>query len=630
MIFIEMMINAQRPISAFSLLEILTTVAVLGILMAGALVKIGFVERAAKYHKLNSDTRSINQAIRVYTANGGSIGNLTDPQQILNKLKTTRSAATADQYAGLVGSMVDLRLKAVTKSAASPGIWNKVVTWDASGLRFVVGEGNSGIVEFKLDDSLGATSYQAEDRAAPFVRYNTANGWVWPYDQNLDSPVRFASSTVRLSSTLVSSTGSTGSGSGTTSTTTTTTTGSETAWPPPVISSLLPPTLSVLGGEYRPSQFNLSVDITNPNPSLSSWVLVSVNQAPFATYTGSLSVAAGSTIQAYVSGQADLWSNSPQVSASYTASAPIALTAPQISPSSPQFTSSGSTSGTFDRTTLAGYGKETVTIDVSSASQTFILCPSGKVLLNARIVSSHPVTSFNTFVPTTYPEMPGGPSPYTLAFTVTPTRPPVPLSQTLTSTSRVGVCLKTKTGAVANGLRVEVEYASLPSGYTLTKSTQKNWNGAGGYGSCFAPTGHTATGGGFGMLLADRFASLSAYAAPGAVWPNRTFGPNEEGWIVAGPNDNIGGSGHIYVISFPRPAAAPSPVTVSISHSNPTAVSRLEYRIGATGTWTTYSAPFQVESSASSPSVTVESRVVSTSVDYTTSSSASSTILAAP
>jgi hypothetical protein len=355
-----------------------------------------------------------------------------------------------------------------------------------------------------------------------------------------------------------------------------------------------------------------------------------VNSAPFAQYSGPLSVASGSTIQAYTAGQADLWNSSPQVSAGYTASTPTPLTAPQISPGSATFTSSGSTSGTFNRTTLPGYTKVTVTVNVSSASQSFVLAPSGTVLLGAKIVSGHPITSFNTFVPTTYPEFPSGPTTSPSVFNVSTGRPPVPLNQNFTGIGRTGVCLKTKTGAVANGLQLEIEYASCPSGYTLTKSTQKNWNGAGGYGSCFAPAGHTATGGGFQLLDAGRFASLSTYAAPGSSWPNRTFGPNEEGWIVAGPNDGIGGSGFIYVISFPPPAAAPSPVTVSITHANSPSVSRLEYRIGTGGTWTTYSAPFQVSSSATSPSVTVESRVVATSVDYSDSPNASSTISAAP
>lgn len=583
------------------MVEILITVAVLGILMAGSMSKLGFVDRAAKFQKLNSDTRHINQALRVYTASGGSIGSLTDPQQILDKLKTTRSAQSDAQYAGLGGSMVDPRLKAITKSAANPGIWNKVVTWDAVQKRFVVGEGNSGIVEFRLDETAGKAAYQTEDRARPLIAYNTANGWVWSYDQSDPAPVRFVSSQVQLSSgavgtsvatvptTLPPSDGSGGAGSNATS-------------PPPVLSDLLPPVLSVPGGSYPPSQFNLTVDLTNPNPGLSSWILVSVNSAPFAQYSGPLSVASGSTIQAYTAGQPNLWNSSPQVSAGYTASAPTPLTAPQISLSSAQFSSSSS--GAFNRTALPGYQKETVTINVNSTSTSYIYAPQDKVILGFRIASGHPVSSFNTMMPLT-------------------------LAQSFFPQMRHGMILKTTTGVEATGLQMELEFASLPTGYAVTQSTQKNWNGAGGYGSCFAPAGHTATGGGFQLLDAGRFASLSAYAAPGSSWPNRTFGPNEEGWIVAGPNDGIPGSGFIYVISFPPPAAAPSPVTVSLTHANSPSVSRLEYRIGTGGTWTTYSAPFQVSSSATSPSVTVESRVVATSVDYSDSPNASSTVSAA-
>ena len=62
---------------------------------------------------------------------------------------------------------------------------------------------------------------------------------------------------------------------------------------------------SVPGGSYPPSRFDLTLNLTNPNPSLSSWILVAVDSAPFAQDSGRMSVASGSTVQTCTAGQPD-------------------------------------------------------------------------------------------------------------------------------------------------------------------------------------------------------------------------------------------------------------------------------------------------------------------------------------
>lgn len=108
------------------------------------------------------------------------------------------------------------------------------------------------------------------------------------------------------------------------------------------------------------------------------------------------------------------------------------------------------------------------------------------------------------------------------------------------------------------------------AGYTITKSSQLNYNGAGGYGGWSAPAGDVVSGGGYQFLTntdsQPGFALQSVLALENSVWPHHTFGANEQGWVVQGPDNNQSPNpGHVYVVSFDAPAQVPEPGSLALA-----------------------------------------------------------------
>ncbi|MBU6302096.1 MAG: type II secretion system GspH family protein [Verrucomicrobia bacterium] len=313
----------MRPLHqsrAFSLLEILITVTIIGLLAAVALFRHQNSFEDVRVAKLESDIATINSAIKTYGANGGSMAGIYAPQDVLDKMKTSLSASDEASMVGIGGSMIDPRLAVILSDALPDGapraIWNSVAT------RFDLATTGTGVSQFILDAAKGRASYGTETREKATFSYNTNNGWVWNYNDTAPLP--------RPKPSLVSVSGLTGGGTSPGDTSTT-------PWSDPVISNLLPPTFALDGGSYRPSRFPLEVQLNNPNPSTSSQILVSVGGSDFVRYTAPLRLAADTTVLAFASGDPSLWLPSATVGQTYLVAAPEQLGTPVISPSSPQF-----------------------------------------------------------------------------------------------------------------------------------------------------------------------------------------------------------------------------------------------------------------------------------------------------
>lgn len=102
--------QTKRRSAAFSLQEALIVIAVVGVIAAVAFIGAGNIKDGATRNKLENDIATINTAVGVYLANGGSLDGVTDPQEILNKLKTSRSSDSDATFAGFGSSMIDQRL----------------------------------------------------------------------------------------------------------------------------------------------------------------------------------------------------------------------------------------------------------------------------------------------------------------------------------------------------------------------------------------------------------------------------------------------------------------------------------------------------------------------------------------
>tara|TARA_R110002096_G_scaffold67332_11_gene163420 strand:- start:25982 stop:27628 length:1647 start_codon:yes stop_codon:yes gene_type:complete len=203
--------------NAFSLLEGLLVVAIIGILSSIAVVSTGGINESAKLSKLESDVSSLNSAIKIYLANGGDLTGVSDPQSIIDKLKTRRSDSSAERFAGLRSSMVDKRLAVVMQSSTEASTTRTRAIWDATTSRFVVKKsGASGVSYFRLDDALALGDYGTENREASPIDLNPNDGWVWTYsDSNpISGPAPTTITLANPGSSSSGSSGSTGSGSG--------------------------------------------------------------------------------------------------------------------------------------------------------------------------------------------------------------------------------------------------------------------------------------------------------------------------------------------------------------------------------------------------------------------------------
>lgn len=301
-----------NPCPGFTLIEALIVVVVIAIVASIAVPRIGGIHSQVRLAKLEKDVDTINEAIDVYLASGGDLGRLSKPQEILDRLKTVRQSETARQFVGLTGSTIDRRLAARMAGGGDQALPRAV--WSGTEHRFVIEPSGTGVVEFYLDESLADRDYGEEARADSALTYNGDPGWVWAYKERAPEPPMAPDPPVEGAAVPESPLPA--------------------AAAPPV--GLRAPAIAPGGGTYKPSQFPLTVTLTNPNDS-STWLMVSVNGGGFVKYAGPLTLTADSTIRTYVTGDPARWINSNTASAWFQKSAPAKLLPPAIRLSAPEF-----------------------------------------------------------------------------------------------------------------------------------------------------------------------------------------------------------------------------------------------------------------------------------------------------
>ncbi len=292
----------KRRATGFSIIEILTTIAVLSTVAAGALMSISDVTVSAEKKRLAHDVRIVNGAIKTYLMNGGIFldSDLADPARVLAKLKSVASADSAKQLAGIRGGMLDARLtiELQTEAEAADGGERARFVADRRNPRFVIEEGGApGIRRFVFDAEMAKEDFGSQDRAVA-MKLAKNDSWVWDYQSSGSSVVRPSSIPV---ASVVSSIEP----------------GSSSAAALP----LNPPLFSVKGGTYPLLNFDLPVTLSNPNPANTSSIVYSVNGGAFVAYNGEpISVSPGSSLAAFaVSNDPDDWEDSTAVARDFRA-----------------------------------------------------------------------------------------------------------------------------------------------------------------------------------------------------------------------------------------------------------------------------------------------------------------------
>jgi prepilin-type N-terminal cleavage/methylation domain-containing protein len=308
-------VNCRRTHLGFSLTELLFVVAAIGIVTAVAIPQFGGLREKSRQAKLSGDVDAINSAIDVYVANGGNLDGLEEPQAILDRLKTVRSAESAARFVGFTGSTIDRRLSAEMTHDRGEEDAPRAV-WNPASLRFEISGQGAGVREFRLDENLAEVEYGEEERARSMLDYNTKPGWIWAYNER---SVPMSPGITPMTTTVVAESPAPAS----------------TAAP----SILMPPVFTPGGGIFKAKQFPLSVTLGNPNDS-STWLMVSINGGSFVRYGAPLSVPADSRLIAFATGDPTRWINSSTTHADYQLASPEPLLPPSIALSAPEFNES--------------------------------------------------------------------------------------------------------------------------------------------------------------------------------------------------------------------------------------------------------------------------------------------------
>jgi prepilin-type N-terminal cleavage/methylation domain-containing protein len=275
--------------SGFSLVELLVVIGVISSLASIAIFAIGNITGRSKAQKLRGDIATLNSALRVYESNGGSLADIIDEQDVLNRLKTESS--NWKEIAGLRRGMIDPRLE--IKYIQDAGVPR--AKWDSDTRRFFITDTGKGVKEFVLNNDSAQRPLVTEVRDAK-LKLAKKDTWVWDYKDHA-----LAVNTVNVVS-LPNTPPATFS--------------------PPSKSPLKLnlPTISEDGGTFDLASFPPSVYLRNPNDSIPSILYYSINSGSWQESTGEdIPLSPDMSVSAYVaSSDKEQWQDSDKIAHFYS------------------------------------------------------------------------------------------------------------------------------------------------------------------------------------------------------------------------------------------------------------------------------------------------------------------------
>ncbi len=265
--------ESHSRIRAFTAMELLATVGLVGIIGTLSLTLFFGTREETMAVKLRSNVESLNRAIAAYESGGGDLTSSVDAQQVLSKLKTVGDSVAQLSLPGYAGSFVDGRLIAVSVDAGDVGLR---AVWDLEARRFSLSESGGG-VRFELADEVTADFGQEEAREMDIPGFAQASNWIWDFEETAPAAARV---TPQIQTGDV-----------------------ELTMSPGYLDTiqLAPPLFSIPGGTYPSGNFPLEVTLSNPpiNPAGTA-IKYSIDSAPWQLYLGSpLLVSADTHIVAY-------------------------------------------------------------------------------------------------------------------------------------------------------------------------------------------------------------------------------------------------------------------------------------------------------------------------------------------
>ena len=293
---------------AFTLAEILVSIAVIGGISAGGYVVARNVSQSSSQVKLEQDVRIVNNAIRTYEVNGGKLAAGISGDEALVKIR--RQAADLRKNAGLKGSAIDPRMNLRYQTRGESG---KRAYWDPDERQFWITESGDepGVKEMYLGalppplplitNADGTVTNPNLDDRQTYGTFASVDSWVWDYDSNGATPRSPPSNAITSNATISSSSGTIDQ----------------------TIIVLDPPRFSIAGGRFDLSWYPREVTLTPAagTPASVSDIYYIVTGGPWQKYTAPIPIAdPGQTIIAKsVALDLDHYSDSTEVMNNYSA-----------------------------------------------------------------------------------------------------------------------------------------------------------------------------------------------------------------------------------------------------------------------------------------------------------------------
>lgn len=200
---------------AYTLIEILVAIALIGGLTAGGYIVMRNVNQTSESMKLEQDVRLVNNAIRIYMAHGGKLAPGITADEAVVAIR--RQSKDTKKVAGLKGAMIDPRLNLRYQSTGEAMLTGKRAYWDDTTLQFYISETGAqpGVKEFyigalppplplTIDESGKVVDPNLDDRQT-YGSFATVDSWVWDYENSGNSPRATPSSTGTTDATISTS-----------------------------------------------------------------------------------------------------------------------------------------------------------------------------------------------------------------------------------------------------------------------------------------------------------------------------------------------------------------------------------------------------------------------------------------
>ncbi len=169
-------------LGGFALVELLVIIAGLGVISSIGYLSVTGGQAAARENKLISDSGAVNRSIQMYLASGGNFVGVTEPNAILEKMKSQADSDSALRRIGITGNLLDQRVKAIWQSAEEAATSMPRAVWNGAANRFeVASSGALGVKEFVLDESMAVPTWEARSTTKDAAQ---ESGWIWDFANN--------------------------------------------------------------------------------------------------------------------------------------------------------------------------------------------------------------------------------------------------------------------------------------------------------------------------------------------------------------------------------------------------------------------------------------------------------------